>query len=80
MPKDSLSTRKRLTTSWSHHSSPSLFERVHGSAFGIMGKWVANHARAIWSAVEMLRWLGEKDAADKLMENVKGYAKRRVDP
>jgi tartrate dehydrogenase len=47
--------------------SPSLFEPVHGSAFDITGKGVANPVATFWSAAEMLRWLGETDAADKMM-------------
>jgi isocitrate/isopropylmalate dehydrogenase len=47
--------------------APSMFEPVHGSAFDIMGKGVANPVAAFWSAAEMLRWLGEDDAADMMM-------------
>ncbi|KAL4768832.1 hypothetical protein BDW60DRAFT_219312 [Aspergillus nidulans var. acristatus] len=47
--------------------NPSLFEPVHGSAFDITGKGVANPVATFWSAAEMLSWLGEKDAAGKLM-------------
>ena len=47
--------------------NPSLFEPVHGSAFDITGKGVANPVSTFWSAAEMLAWLGEKDAADKLL-------------
>ncbi|WVQ81876.1 tartrate dehydrogenase [Cryptococcus sp. DSM 104549] len=45
-------------------TSPSLFEPVHGAAFDIMGKDLANPIAAIMSAAEMLRWLGEEEAAD----------------
>ena len=51
-------------------SSPSMFEPIHGSAFEIMGKGVANPIGAIWTCAEMLRWLGEEDAARALMESV----------
>ncbi|KAL3461444.1 hypothetical protein BJX64DRAFT_277776 [Aspergillus heterothallicus] len=47
--------------------NPSLFEPVHGSAFDITGKGVANPVATFWSAAEMLTWLGEKEAADRLM-------------
>ncbi len=47
--------------------SPSLFEPVHGSAFDITGKGVANPVATFWSAAEMLRWIGESDAADQMM-------------
>lgn len=50
--------------------NPSLFEPVHGSAFDITGKGVANPVATFWSAAEMLSWLGEKKAAEALMESV----------
>ncbi|KAJ5893787.1 hypothetical protein N7495_005478 [Penicillium taxi] len=50
--------------------NPSLFEPVHGSAFDITGKGIANPVATFWSAAEMLTWIGEKDAADKLMQYV----------
>ncbi|KAE8396589.1 fungal-specific transcription factor [Aspergillus alliaceus] len=50
--------------------SPSIFEPVHGSAFDITGKGVANPVATFWSAAEMLSWLGEKEASKKLMDCV----------
>ncbi|KAI9759885.1 MAG: hypothetical protein M4579_002010 [Chaenotheca gracillima] len=50
--------------------SPSLFEPIHGSAFDITGKGIANPVATIWSASEMLAWLGEKDAAKMLFDSV----------
>ncbi|KAJ5929081.1 hypothetical protein N7454_006929 [Penicillium verhagenii] len=50
--------------------NPSLFEPVHGSAFDIIGKGIANPVGTFWSAAEMLTWLGEKDASAKLMQCV----------
>lgn len=50
--------------------NPSLFEPVHGSAFDIIGKGVANPVATFWSAAEMLTWIGEKDASEKLMRAV----------
>lgn len=53
--------------------SPSMFEPIHGSAFDITGKGVANPVGTFWSAAEMVRWLGQEEAADLLMlavENV----------
>ena len=47
--------------------NPSLFEPVHGSAFDITGKGVANPVATFWSAAEMLGWLGEEDAKNELM-------------
>ncbi|KAL1982629.1 hypothetical protein VTN96DRAFT_1064 [Rasamsonia emersonii] len=50
--------------------NPSLFEPVHGSAFDITGKGIANPVATFWSAAEMLSWLGEKEASKQLMECV----------
>ncbi|KAM0796327.1 tartrate dehydrogenase [Usnea florida] len=50
--------------------NPSMFEPIHGSAFEIVGKGIANPIGAIWTGAEMLRWLGKDDAADALMECV----------
>ena len=43
-----------------------IFEPVHGSAPDIAGKGIANPVATILSAVMMLEWLGEKEAADRL--------------
>jgi len=43
-----------------------LFEPVHGSAPDIAGKGLANPVACILSAIMMLEYLGEKEAADKL--------------
>ncbi len=50
--------------------NPSLFEPVHGSAFDITGKGVANPVATIWSAAEMLGWLGEEEAKERVMKAV----------
>jgi isocitrate/isopropylmalate dehydrogenase len=47
-----------------------MFEPIHGSAFDIAGKGVANPVASFWTAAEMLAWLGEQAAADLLMESV----------
>jgi tartrate dehydrogenase/decarboxylase / D-malate dehydrogenase len=49
---------------------PSMFEPIHGSAFDIMGKGVANPIGTFWSAAMMLEHLGEKPAADRLMQAI----------
>lgn len=49
---------------------PSMFEPIHGSAFDITGKGVANPVGTFWTAVMMLDHLGEKDAASRLMNAV----------
>src|SRR5437868_1791387 len=46
---------------------PSMFEPIHGSAFDIMGKGIANPIGTFWSTVMMLEHLGETPAADRLM-------------
>ena len=46
---------------------PSMFEPIHGSAFDIMGKGLANPVGTFWSVVMLLEHLGEQDAADRLM-------------
>lgn len=46
---------------------PSMFEPIHGSAFDIMGKGIANPIGSFWSAAMMLEHLGEKASADRLM-------------
>lgn len=49
---------------------PSMFEPIHGSAFDIMGKGIANPIGSFWSAVMMLEHLGEPAAAASLMTAV----------
>jgi tartrate dehydrogenase/decarboxylase / D-malate dehydrogenase len=49
---------------------PSMFEPIHGSAFDIMGKGVANPVGTFWSTVMMLDHLGEKSASDRLMKAI----------
>ena len=46
---------------------PSMFEPIHGSAFDIMGKGLANPVGTFWSCVMMLEHLGETSAAARLM-------------
>jgi tartrate dehydrogenase/decarboxylase/D-malate dehydrogenase len=46
---------------------PSMFEPIHGSAFDIMGKGLANPVGTFWSCVMMLEHLGEPAAAKVLM-------------
>ena len=49
---------------------PSMFEPIHGSAFDIMGKGLANPIGTFWSAVMMLEHLGEAGAARRLMQAI----------
>ena len=46
---------------------PSMFEPIHGSAFDLIGKGIANPIGTLWSAVMMLEHLGESAAAIRLM-------------
>ena len=46
---------------------PSMFEPIHGSAFDIMGKGLANPVGTFWSCVMLLEHLGENAAAARLM-------------
>jgi len=46
---------------------PSMFEPIHGSAFDIMGKGLANPVGTFWSCVMLLEHLGEAAAAKALM-------------
>lgn len=49
---------------------PSMFEPIHGSAFDITGKGIANPVGTFWSAVMMLEHLGEGTAAGRLMRAI----------
>jgi tartrate dehydrogenase/decarboxylase/D-malate dehydrogenase len=49
---------------------PSMFEPIHGSAFDIMGKGLANPVGTFWSCVMLLEHLGETDAAQRLMQAI----------
>lgn len=46
---------------------PSLFQAIHGSAFDLVGRNVANPIASIWSAQMMLEFLGETELAARLM-------------
>lgn len=49
---------------------PSMFEPIHGSAFDIAGKGIANPIATFWSGSMMLDHLGEKAAAVRLMRAI----------
>lgn len=49
---------------------PSMFEPIHGSAFDITGRGIANPVASFWSAAMMLSHLGEDEAAARLMGSV----------
>lgn len=49
---------------------PSMFEPIHGSAFDITGKGIANPVATFWTAAQMLDHLGETEASLLLMSAV----------
>lgn len=49
---------------------PSMFEPIHGSAFDITGKGIANPVGCFLSAAQMLVHLGEEEAASLLMSAI----------
>ncbi|MGV3652597.1 MAG: tartrate dehydrogenase [Noviherbaspirillum sp.] len=49
---------------------PRMFEPIHGSAFDIMGKGLANPVGTFWSCVMLLEHLGENQAARALMDAI----------
>ena len=49
---------------------PSMFEPIHGSAFDIAGRGIANPIGTFWSASLMLDHLGEAAAAQRLMRAI----------
>ncbi|TVY88495.1 putative tartrate dehydrogenase/decarboxylase [Lachnellula willkommii] len=58
--------------------NPSMFEPIHGSAFDITGKGLANPIATFWTAAEMLRWLGQPEAAALLMESVENVTEAGI--
>ena len=57
---------------------PSMFEPIHGSAFDITGKGVANPIATFWTASMMLEHLGEAAAAARLMAAIEKVTAKRV--
>jgi tartrate dehydrogenase/decarboxylase/D-malate dehydrogenase len=49
---------------------PSMFEPIHGSAFDITGKGIANPVATFWTASQMLDHLGEETSSQRLMTAV----------
>ncbi|KFZ15783.1 hypothetical protein V502_05416 [Pseudogymnoascus sp. VKM F-4520 (FW-2644)] len=58
--------------------NPSMFEPIHGSAFDITGMGIANPVATFWTACEMLIWLGEKEAADQLLDIVEAVCEKGI--
>jgi tartrate dehydrogenase/decarboxylase/D-malate dehydrogenase len=59
-------------------SFPSMFEPIHGSAFDITGKGVANPIATFWTASMMLEHLGEAAAAARLMKAVESVTAKKI--
>ena len=57
---------------------PSMFEPIHGSAFDITGKGVANPIATFWTASMMLEHLGEARAAARLMVVIETVTRKKV--
>ena len=57
---------------------PSMFEPIHGSAFDITGKGVANPVATFWTAALMLEYLGEPKAAERLMTAIERTTDEQV--
>lgn len=57
---------------------PSMFEPIHGSAFDITGKGIANPVATFWTAAIMLDHLGEKEASVRLMKAVETVTGRKL--
>ncbi len=55
--------------------SPSMFEPIHGSAFDLVGKGVANPIATFWSGAMMLEHLGQAKAASRLMNAIEAVTK-----
>jgi tartrate dehydrogenase/decarboxylase / D-malate dehydrogenase len=57
---------------------PSMFEPIHGSAFDITGKGIANPIATFWTASMMLEHLGETGAAARLMAAIEKVTAKKV--
>jgi tartrate dehydrogenase/decarboxylase/D-malate dehydrogenase len=57
---------------------PSMFEPIHGSAFDITGKGIANPIATFWTGAQMLDHLGEPEAAARLMRALEHVARARI--
>jgi len=57
---------------------PSMFEPIHGSAFDITGKGIANPIATFWTAAMMLEHLGEPTAAARIMKAIERTTEEQV--
>ena len=58
-------------------NTPSMFEPIHGSAFDIAGKGIANPVGTFWSAAMLLEYIGEAEAAAQLMQAIESVTANR---
>jgi len=56
---------------------PSLFQAIHGSAFDLVGKDLANPIASVWSAQLMLDFLGEVELSTRLMQAIEVLLKEK---
>jgi tartrate dehydrogenase/decarboxylase/D-malate dehydrogenase len=59
-------------------SFPSMFEPIHGSAFDITGKGLANPIATFWTASLMLEHLGEARAAARIMRAIEKVTAQKI--
>ena len=57
---------------------PSMFEPIHGSAFDIAGKGIANPVATFWTAAQMLEHLGESAASARSISAVETVTREGV--
>ncbi|WP_105901606.1 tartrate dehydrogenase [Vibrio gangliei] len=57
---------------------PSMFEPIHGSAFDITGKGIANPIASFWTLSQMLEHLGEKEASQMLMSAIDEVSSQNI--
>ena len=57
---------------------PSMFEPIHGSAFDITGKGIANPIATFWTAVQMLEHLGEHNAAALILAGIEDVCEKGI--
>ncbi len=60
------------------HRFPSMFEPIHGSAFDITGRGIANPVATFWTGALLLEHLGEPRAAARLMGAIETVTAARL--
>lgn len=59
------------------HSSPSMFEPVHGSAPDIAGQGIANPVGTIWAGAMMMQHLGHVSVHDTIIDAIENVLRER---